>query len=76
MKNISKFKEPYKNDLLTQIAHFGNDEQLDCPELIESNDYYVYHELFNHGRIKDLNKMKKHKQVSYLFDFDSVKFPW
>lgn len=76
LKNISKFKEPYKNDLLTQIAHFGNDGHLDFPELIESNVYAVYHELFNHGRLKDLNEMKKHKEVSYLFDFDSVKFPW
>lgn len=25
---------------------------------------------------KDLNEMKKHMEVSYLFDFDSVPFPW
>lgn len=66
----------YKNKLLTQIAHFGNDNYLDFPELIESTDYSVYNELFRHGRIKDLNEMKKHKEVSYLFDFDSVPFPW
>lgn len=76
LKNISKFEKHYKNELLTQIAHFGNDDYLDTHKLIESNDYCVYYELFRHGRIKDLNEMKKHKQVSYLFDFDSVSFPW
>lgn len=76
LKNISKFDKNYKNELLTQIAHFGNDDHLDTHKLIESNDYCVYYELFNHGRIKDLNEMKQHHQVSYLFDFDSVKFPW
>lgn len=54
----------------------GNDNYLDFPELIESTDYSVYNELFRHGRIKDLNEMKKHMEVSYLFDFDSVPFPW
>lgn len=48
----------------------------DTHKLIESNNYCVYYELFNYGRIKDLNEMKQHHQVSYLFDFDSVKFPW
>lgn len=76
LKNISKFDKNYKNELLTQIAHFGNDDHLDTHKLIESNDYCVYYELFNHGRIKDLNEMKQHHQVSYLFDFDSVKLPW
>ena len=76
IKNISKFEKHYKNELLTQIAHFGNDNYLDFPELIESTDYYVYNELFRHGRIKDLNEMKKHMEVSYLFNFDSVQFPW
>lgn len=76
LKNISKFEKHYKNELLTQIAHFGNDDYLDTHKLIESNDYCVYYELFNHGRIKDLNEMKQHHQVSYLFDFDSVKFTW
>lgn len=76
LKNISKFEKHYKDELLTQIAHFGNDNYLDFPELIESTDYSVYNELFRHGRIKDLNEMKKHKEVSYLFDFDSVPFPW
>ena len=66
----------YKDELLTQIAHFGNDNYLDFPELIESTDYFVYNELFRHGRIKYLNEMKKHMEVSYLFDFDSVPFPW
>ena len=76
LKNISKFEKHYKNGLLTEIAYFGNDGHLDSPELIESNAYSVYNELFHHGRIKDLNEMKNHMQVSYLFDFDSVKFPW
>lgn len=76
LKNISKFEKHYKNELLTQIAHFGNDDYLDTHKLIESNDYCVYYELFNHGRIKDLNEMKKHMEVSYLFDFNSVPFPW
>ena len=76
LKNISKFDKHYKNELLTQIAHFGNDDHLDTHKLIESNNYCVYYELFNHGRIKDLNEMKQHHQVSYLFDFDSVQFPW
>ena len=76
LKNISKFEGHYKNELFTQIAHFGNDDHLDSPELIKSIDYSVYNELFHHGRTKDLNEMKKYMQVSYLFDFDSVKFPW
>lgn len=76
LKNISKFEGHYKNKLLTQIAHFGNDNYLDFPELIESTNYSVYNELFRHGRIKNLNEMKKHMEVSYLFDFDSVPFPW
>ena len=76
LKNISKFEKHYKNELLTQIAHFGNDDYLDTHKLIESNDYCVYYELFRHGRIKDLNEIKQHHQVSYLFDFDSVPFPW
>lgn len=76
LKNISKFDKHYKNELLTQIAHFGNDDHLDTHKLIESNDCCVYYELFNYGRIKDLNEMKKHMEVSYLFDFDSVPFPW
>ena len=76
LKNISKFEKHYKDELLTQIAHFGNDNYLDFPELIESTNYSVYNELFRHGRIKDLNEMKKHKEVSYLFDFDSIPFPW
>lgn len=76
LKNISKFEGHYKNELFTQIAHFGNDDHLDSPELIKSIDYSVYNELFHHGRTKDLNEMKNYMQVSYLFDFDSVKFPW
>ena len=76
IENISKFDTCYKNDLLTQIAHFGYDDHLDYNELIESNDYNVYNELFKYGRLKDLSKMKEHKEVSYLFDFDSVTFPW
>lgn len=74
LKNISKFKA--KNDLLTKIAYFGNDDHLDSPELIESNNFYVYSKLFNHGRLKDLNKMKKNKELLHYFDFDSVQFPW
>ena len=76
LKNISKFEKHYKDELLTQIAHFGNDNYLDFPELIESTNYSVYNELFRQGRIKNLNEMKKHMEVSYLFDFDSVPFPW
>lgn len=76
LKNISKFEKHYKSELLTQIAHFGNDDYLDTHKLIESNDYCVYYELFRHGRIKYLNEMKKHMEVSYLFDFDSVPFLW
>lgn len=76
IKNISKFEGDYKDKILTQIAHSGNDDYLDFPELIESTDYSVYNELFHHGRIKNLNEMKEHMEVSYLFDFDSVKFPW
>lgn len=74
LKNISKFKA--KNNLLTKIAYFGNDNHLDSPELIKSNDYCVYYKLFEHERIKDLNKMKNNDEYLCHFDFDSVKFPW
>jgi len=43
LKNISKFDKHYKNELLTQIAHFGNDDHLDTSIL--SKLFYIFYNI-------------------------------
>ena len=59
-----------------EVLNIGRPQDLD---LMQNKNKMSNNELrliLNHGRKKDLNEMKQHHQVSYLFDFDSVKFPW
>jgi len=82
-------KNSNKQSILVNISKIGRKKDLDyfieniskfdtCykNDLLTQIAHNVYNELFKYGRLKDLSKMKEHKEVSYLFDFDSVTFPW